>query len=516
MRKSIISGLLLTLAVTSASYAVSPEVVDRGWAASVQLTGEGNSELAVERMKDMADLQKTVFNGLQFHEQTQTFVDEMWDNLESFNLSHFYEMLPEQDGEWRQLRVYGARSGQQYRVGPDPKAVGVKSSGVPSAMGDMSAVVRAKKVDGNLGDHYLLRNTVQLGVGEMRWPSVQQAAQETFRVVVDGAPSFKQNGSQKSVQQYRDNVIRMNPHLGSEDVDIIAPLWASFPAMWDLLSHLGSIEDVVYHDLNKPYRQLKVSFVVDPEKMEDYYPHISDHLLSMDRLFQGSFRLEDHRGELLTAELDSKHLRGSFQAFIADGRIVPVKGGKVVLDAPEIEDNKPWNFTAHMNSTMTILGVVTHVNNARAKVQFLSQPNGAKIVGQLSDVPDIRVQGNALGFMPTSMIDVVLPKNLDEIIEEFIAVACKGNEGKGILLGAQFEQAQDGETSNLILKSAFEGLDNFFVRIGMGIVNDRVLPDPKVSDEVRKLIFDTQEAFASDLKGFEAHATSKRIAANNP
>ena len=252
--------------------------------------------------------------------------------------------------------------------------------------------------------------------------------------------------------------------------------------------------------------------------MKAFYPHIVGHLQNMDRLFRGSLRLEDERGELFSAELDSRTLRGTFQAFIADGRIVPIKGGKVMLDAPPIEDDKPWNFTAHMDSTMTILGVVTHINNAKARVQFLSTKEGAKLVGQMSDVPDIRVQGNALGIMPTSMIDVVLPKDIDEIIEEFIAVACKGNEGKGILVGAQFDESPSGDTSTITFKTAFEGLDNFFVRIGMGIVNDRVLPDERVSSELERLIFETQEAFASDLKGFEAIASArkhKNLAAND-
>ena len=194
---------------------------------------------------------------------------------------------------------------------------------------------------------------------------------------------------------------------------------------------------------------------------------------------------------------------------MADGRIVPIKGGKVVLDAPPMEQNKPLEFTAHMDSTMSILGVVTHIQNAKARVQFLSHDSGMKMVGQLNHVPDIQVQGNALGFMPTALIDVVLPKDLHEIIEEFMSVACLGNEGKGILVGAQFDQGEKGRTSTLAIKSAIEGLDNFFVRIGMGIVSDRVIPDPKVSTDLRKLIFDSQEAFASDLKGFEAVASKK-------
>ena len=49
----------------------------------------------------------------------------------------------------------------------------------------------------------------------------------------------------------------------------------------------------------------------------------------------------------------------------------------------------------------------------------------------------------------------------------------------------------------------------------MGIVNNRVLPDEDVSEEINRLIFETQEAFASDLKAFETVTSSRKLAANS-
>lgn len=486
----------------TAAIAVTPEIVARGWKAQVEMNGNGNAEIAVNHLRELTELQKVVLQNTEFHEQTQRFVDELWASLESFNLSRYYNLLPESDGEWRLLKVYGARNGKRYQVGPIAEQVGLSSSGQANAMGDFSAVIKAKRVEGDLGTHYLLQNSFELGAGQLQWASVQQAAQETLRLVVSGDPRFSSREQAAIAQNYRDKVIRMNPDLGSEDVDIIAPLWAAFPALWDLLAQLGKIEDVVYHDLDQGYRQLKASFVIDPERMKGSYPAISNHIVNMDRLFHGSLRLSDERGELLSGTIDSRTLRGQIQLFVTDGRVVPVKGGKVLMDAPPIPDGKPWNFTAQMDGTLSVLGVVTHLQNLRAKVQYLSDSDGVKVVSQITEVPDITVKGNALGVMPTSMINVVLPKNLDDIIREFMSVACKGNDGKGILMGAHFQQASNGKSARLIVKSAFEGLDNFFVRFGMGIVSDRVIPDPKVSEELRRFAFDAQNAFVQDLDGF--------------
>lgn len=497
-----VAAVAAAVTCTTTTAAVTPEIVSRGWKAQVEMIGNGDAKTAVSNLREITDLQKVVLQNTAFHEQTQRFIDELWASLESFNLNRYYNLLPETDGEWRQLKVYGARNGKLYQLGPIAEQVGFSESGQTRTMGDLSAVIKAKRVDGNLGTHYLLHNSLELGVGQVQWGSVQQAAQETLRLVVDGEPSFSSREQAAIAQVYRDKVIRMNSNLGSEDVDIIAPLWAAFPALWDLLAQMGRIEDVVYHDLDQGYRQLKASFVIDTQRMKESYPAISNHIVNMDRLLNGSLRLSDERGELLSGTIDSRTLRGQIQLFVADGRVVPVKGGKVVMDAPPIPDGQPWNFTAEMDGTVSVLGVVTHLQNLKARVQYLSDDDGVKVVSQITEVPDISVKGNALGIMPTSMINVVLPKNLDEIMREFMGVACKGNEGKGILIGAQFQQAKADQTAKLIVKSAFEGLDNFFVRFGMGIVSDRVIPDPKVSEELRRFAFDAQDAFVRDLDGF--------------
>lgn len=490
------------MSITATGFAITPDVINRGWKPQVDLVGSGDPQTAVAQLRDMTELQRVVLQNTEFHSQTQQFVDELWRSLESFNLNRYYNMLPETDGDWRQLKVYGSRNGKLYQVGPEAAKVGFDTSGNGLEMGDLSMLIQAKRLADKDQTRYLMQNTVELGVGRLKWASLQQASADTLRIVVDGSPDFSNAGQARAAQTYRDKVIHMNSQLGSEDVDVLAPLWAAFPALWDMLAQMGKIEDVVYHDSSLGYRQLKMSFVLEPERMAKAYPAISKHILDMDRLFHGSLRLSDERGELFSGTLDSRTLRGNFQMFVANGQVVPVKGGQVMLDAPPVPDGQPWEFSAQMDGTVSVLGVVTNLQNLKARIQYLSTAEGAKIVSQITEVPDISIKGNALGFMPTSMIDMVLPKNLDQIMTEFMTVACKGNDGKGILMGAQFEEATPTRSARLRMKSAFEGLDNFFVRFGMGIVSDRIIPDPKVSEELRRLAFDTQEAFQQDLEGF--------------
>ena len=86
--------------------------------------------------------------------------------------------------------------------------------------------------------------------------------------------------------------------------------------------------------------------------------------------------------------------------------------------------------------------------------------------------------------------------------DRFITVAVTGNAGKGVVTRTEFSQLSEGELAKVEVNASFEALNNFMVRIGMNIVNNRVMPGSATSDDIRRLIFDTQEAFSKDLAGF--------------
>ena len=103
---------MLTLATASQASNISSDVIVRGWQPQVDLIGSGDATAAVSNLRSIADLQQTVLQNTQFHEQTQQFIDELWASLESFNLDRYYNLLPEADGEWH--RIGSAHHGRSH------------------------------------------------------------------------------------------------------------------------------------------------------------------------------------------------------------------------------------------------------------------------------------------------------------------------------------------------------------------------------------------------------------------
>ena len=490
-----------TAALSTAAVAVSPEILQRGWKPSVEMVGNGEPTVAVHKLREVTDLQRVVLSNTEYHEQTQQFVDGLWASLERFDLRKFYSLLPEETGDWRQLRVYGSRQGTLYRMGPEASILG-NDKGELESLGDVSVLVKARPVENQGNYNYLLSSTMTLGVGDLQWPSVLDATEETFRIIVEGDESFHKQSKFTPDFRYQAKVVAMNPDLDDEDVAIIAPLWAAFPEMWDLLAALGQVQEVVVSSPQEQgYSHLQASFQIKPAMMAKRYPELADHLDNLNSLLKFDMDIANPDGRVLRLSMNSENLMAHIEGFVKDGRLLPVKDNKVLVDAPTRWRGKQ-QLTAKIDSTMSILGIITHMTDVRADIFYEETPTGAKISTQVNQVPQVEVAGYALGIMPAGLVNLFIPRSIDELMLEFLDVACTGNNGKGVVAEMQFENGGQGKQTQVHFTSEFEGLDNFMVRIGMGIVSDRIIPDNDVSDDIRRLVFDTQDAFTKDLDEF--------------
>ena len=485
----------------STAMAVSPDILMRGWKPSVDVVGHGEPAVAVSKMREVTDLQRVVLHNTDYHAQTQAFVDGLWASLERFDLRKFYSLLPEETGDWRQLQVYGSRQGTRYLMGPEATILGNEQGQIQS-LGDVAVQIKARPVEDQGNYNYLLSSTLSVGVGDMQWPAVVDATEETFRIVVQGDESFQKQSRFTSDFRYQAKVHAMNPELDDEDVAILAPLWAAFPEMWDLLAALGQVQEVVVSPSTKQdYRHLQGTFQIKPAMMAKRYPELAAHLDKLNSLLKFDMNIANQDGRVLRLSMDSENLVAHLEGFVKDGRLLPVKDNKVLVDAPTRWRGKQ-QLMATIDSTMSILGIITHMTNVQAVIDYEEMPNGARITTRVNKVPDVKVGGYALGIMPAGLVNFFIPRSIDELMVEFLEVACNGNNGKGVVAQMQFENGRDGQQTQMHFTSEFEGMDNFMVRIGMGIVSDRIIPDTDVSEDIRRLVFDTQDAFSKDLDGF--------------
>jgi hypothetical protein len=166
-------------------------------------------------------------------------------------------------------------------------------------------------------------------------------------------------------------------------------------------------------------------------------------------------------------------------------------------------------YSVRASANFRVLGVGSQLRKARADFEHERTERGMELRASMKQVPAITVSGAALGILPTGVIDMFIPGDIQGLIEKSLATACHGNGGKGITLNARYDQ-RPGGNATLDGVLAFEAIDNFLVKLGFGYLSDHMLPDDGVRENISQLMRDLQGAFSADLERY-ARAYSAQL-----
>lgn len=512
--KIAIVTLAFFLCIAAVAMAASTSVIIRGWKPLIALAGGGEIAKAIKWFKEMAEFRATLIEKPDFDENTKRFLDDLWEAFEDFDLENFYLLLPEKSGRWRRLRISGRKIGSKYRIEQPPSGqkYEVGPNGHRRKLGDTSMLIRARQINRGDGQTYLIQSRLGWAIGVISWSAIVQSNLDGLRLIGSGDPSsadYPRSQAARGPAQARLKVIKTHRRLGPEDVEVIAVGWSAFPRVAEILNRIGRIEDLLVIDpeAKGTYQHLKPTFIIANSSLKRAYPRIVEYLDDIS-FVEAEVKIDmmEQNGRVLRTMIDTENRRVSFELYVKDGMILPFQKGRVRTDLPidlsKKPAQKPWHLVGVGDLRTDVMGIKTHISNFRTHFTLSSNQRGATLKSRTTEVPDISVKGNALGILPSGLIDLFIPGSLESLTRDFITTACKGNEGKGIVVDTQIDQPLLDKPATFNIESAFEGTDNFMVKFGVSVMNDRMIPDEVVTKEIQKLLWDLHKAFIADLDRF--------------
>ncbi len=499
---AILALTFALLALASVAYAARSAAVERGWRPALLLTGDGDPQRAIPAMRGAADLWRITLSRTDVDAATADFTARAIESLKDFDLKGLYELLPEQNGPFRELKVRGGREGDRYVVGrPTETSFEVGAEGTRQQPGDASFVLRSRGVPAPDGDtNYLIQGRGGIVVGKIGWPMVTASNRQWLRLFSE-SPSV--DPTARAMVAIRQTAIEANPKLGPEDMELVATLWEAFPRMSYLASSLGRIEDVIVNDRSQHgATHVRLVLKLDAARMEESYPELSEYVEDLGKLFKLDLEWVDSEGRTMAKlHVDSEHTQARLELYTKDGLIVPFKGAQVFVDAPIDLSRGPLRYSTRMRSDFRMMGMFSHMRGGRIDWHYEPTARGMELRGRMTHVPSVTVDGAALGFIPAGIVDAFIPGDLQSLITEFLTTACRGNEGRGVALTLRMDQRENG-VGTVDARLGFEALNNFLVKLGLRFFNDRVMPDEDVNAELARLMVETQGAFAADIERF--------------
>ncbi len=519
MKSVFLPAILLLL--TPVALAYNDDVIVERWKPIVTFAGNGQPTVAIDKLRGINEIQSLMVDHSSFDPPSQKFIGELWESIEDFNLQRFYRILPEQRGDWRELHVVGRRQGSEYFY-VDASRQEAENIERVDTLGDSSLLVRAKQISlPEKGQtHFLMGADWQLGWGSYSWQSFRSTVNESIGIL--SLPDTTLPAAQTADSERFHKFARsLSATLGDEDIAIIAPLWAAFPSLWEQFSRLGRVDNVLVDKSMSIYgldpakdtiKDVDVVISLDPEKIAVLYPAIASYIERVDDLLTVTLDLHSPDGRLMKIGLDTTGLKLHVSMLVNGDGLVPVENDRPKPEKTLYFRDQEIALMAVVNATVDMLGVTTDISNIRSNLLYRPFGDGLRIDLNMNTLPAVAVKGRALGFIPTGLIDALIPANIDAIVLEFMEVAVKGNDGKGIEASLTLQNTPSWGVTRLALAGQIEALDSLLARIGVAIVNQRMIPSEAQGKELIALAKSSRQAFDQDLARYEKIISTQQLA----
>ncbi|MFT3923793.1 MAG: hypothetical protein QM778_14770 [Myxococcales bacterium] len=472
----------------------------RGFRPLVYAFGDGDPARAVSYLRAGTKILRSVDANLDRDEATKKFQEKAQDCMEEFDLRSFFKLLPERDGDYRYFAFAGKPAENAYRVwAAKGKDFEVNAKSARRGFGEASGMMRMRQLEKDDSGRYLVNWRQGAGFGDVAWLSIVAGLRDG--VSLFDTPS--QDAETPVILQAAEVFLkRTQPALGPEDRAVLATLWGSFPEGAKLLADVATGDDVIKgRDANTGITQVHWHSRFNLEKLKENYPHLTDYFKDLDKLAAIKLRLLDAAGHtLFDLKADTARMQSEIDAFVKGGRIVPSHQGTPLLD----QTARFEKMRAHINLHFQVFRVHIYVDDMRVEFNFDEHATGAALSARIKQTPKIRVSGAAFGLFPTGMLDWFIPGDIEGLARKLMDVATKGNEGQGIAFDYRFERSPNG-LATLDSSIGGEVLDSALIRFAMAIAAERVVPDEKQLDDIKRLGVAYRDAFDADVVRFGKH-----------
>lgn len=473
--------------------------VQAGWTPLISWWGGGDPAQAVNNLTQLTSAFGTVLHSTHIDAHTQSFIDGALEELSDFDLHEFHALLPEEHAGARELRVRGDLASGQYVVRrADPaQPFDVSLHGPRRGLADFSQVVRSKRVrhEGE-PDSYLVGLRFGLGMGRFSWDQSVNAIADFGRIVSNADPRVGAADKPAASNSARALVRSLHPDLANDDVEPTAVLFDAYPNLSRAFSQVGQLDDLRAEELAQGARHITLKMHASIERLAKHHKDFAKHIDRMGKIAHVDVRWVDGKNRTLVKwSVDSDTLRFGMECYVKDGLLLPFVGKTVYLDqgidpmSAELDRSR-----AFIHTKVQMLGVTLTLSNLRVNLAY--QPHGtyASMTASLNSMPKIQVEGATAGI-----IDVLIPGNIESLTRDFFQRAALGNDKRGIILGAV--AGSEERSSAGVLEGSFEldALDSRLVKMGVGMVNDRLMPSSDVIVDGKKILGELHDAFRSDL-----------------
>ncbi|RME89407.1 MAG: hypothetical protein D6767_08465, partial [Candidatus Hydrogenedentota bacterium] len=187
----------------------------------------------------------------------------------------------------------------------------------------------------------------------------------------------------------------------------------------------------------------------------------------------------------------------------AEGNLIlDKKGNPIFQEAFSMSGVKRYEFYAIMDAYMNLKGLKIRMGQSVSYGVWTKTPTEGQFRFKLLSVKKNKVSGAFYHVIPTWLIDIAIPGNIEGLMNQFSQTMVKAHGGKGTRFSLGWNHRIRNKTI-LTANMGTEFLDNRFVRFGLKIWAKKFRPDNEAQDQIRQLFGQLMKALLDDLKAMK-------------
>jgi hypothetical protein len=517
LRSRLFFASLVVLALTPTSFGNNKKATapQRFWHSLLALAGHGEVPIGdlrataavVAKLRRSTGIVKAVLAGkVKADKSTREFWDEVTENLQDLDLDSLHDNLPEgPDNEWRSLRLRGRWTGKEYSItrARSKKALKLdveKKPGAELFEGSLDLSSRPRKK----ASSYQGTLAVQVGLGSTNASQLGRLSRDIIRLIERESTLDFSSSRARPSKKTRKEINSGHSDLGAEDAELLACFSESFPRLYKVLGPVFELKDIVrrksFPGVKDSLCEVRFTLSIRSDTLKDKYPEIEEYLDNLGELLHLEGRLKDTQGRSIGSfELDSGTRTMKIRAFIKDGAVIPIDDeGKADFAAALDPDKvRRLNFSIRGKALFNVNGIKLAINRIALAGDYRRVKDDALVRSHFRIAPKVSISGQAYGIIPTWLIDVFIPGNIDELAKSFLKTMTGGNDGRGLEMRSALHTGESGRTAwSLVQKSEF--LNNALIQIGFRLMNHKFIPNEDAREELKSFMTEALTAVEKD------------------
>ncbi len=454
---------------------------------AVRSLGPGNTGVSVAR--ELVGLMNLMSEHLTYDEKARQFFVFLNDALEDFDFARIYDspwLSPSTDN-FRSIVLSGKNVGQSYRVSVDSAAAD------KSALGNARAEYRMRRNE-IAGDKTY---TAQLDFDA----ALKKFDAQAMARFLEGILKIQDPENIKALHPAASNAF---PEFKGETRKVFDQAAADFPQTTQMLSKYLQFRSFaeIKSAGGKNYTDIAIRGHFNMAALEADYPQIRKFLKDIRNLFILQIYIGNAKGQNIASFIINTQTEEFFVgAKTQGGKILPMNkdGSPAFADAVSFSGNSDHKFFVALNAFVNVYGLKINTGNIGAYLRYQSNLEKMSFFAKITSIPEGKISGALFGVLPTWVIDLSIPSDLQTLMNKFSQVVLNANNGEGSR--AEIAWRKKGGDASLHASASTEFLENRFIRIGMKIWVRKFRPSETVQEDIRLFIGRFTRAILADLSG---------------